>query len=148
MYIKSVRIVLPFFVLLLAVSCVLPISPPTSTAEECMWWAFEHATYKSEEPGKDHWQTPEETLLLGTGDCEDFAILCMWKMRECGLDSALGCIPMKNGTFHAVVVCGLLVFDPASPRCTYDIDAVLYSIPYEVVEIILHAENHITIPFM
>ncbi len=32
-------------------------------------------TYKEEPEGEDHWQQPAETLSLGTGDCEDFAIL-------------------------------------------------------------------------
>lgn len=31
--------------------------------------------YKAEENGEDTWQTPQETLDLRTGDCEDYAIL-------------------------------------------------------------------------
>ncbi len=31
--------------------------------------------YKAEPPGQDVWQKPSDTLLVGTGDCEDFAIL-------------------------------------------------------------------------
>lgn len=38
--------------------------------------------YKSEPPADDHWQAPEETLLLGTGDCEDKAILLWYVIRH------------------------------------------------------------------
>ena len=39
-------------------------------------------TYRSEEPGKDHWQTPAETLMTGCGDCEDKAILLWYVLRH------------------------------------------------------------------
>lgn len=34
-------------------------------------------TYVSEGSGLDYWQTPEETMAIQTGDCEDFVILFM-----------------------------------------------------------------------
>ena len=36
-------------------------------------------SYIAEPKGQDYWQTPAETLNIGGGDCEDFAIL-KWKM--------------------------------------------------------------------
>ena len=30
----------------------------------------------------DYWQVPEVSLDLGTGDCEDFALLCLWKLWQ------------------------------------------------------------------
>lgn len=38
--------------------------------------------YKAEPKGRDHWQKPEETLKLGTGDCDDFAILTLSMCRK------------------------------------------------------------------
>ena len=36
--------------------------------------------YQADSPRSDYWQTPEETLRRGKGDCEDFAILKMNKL--------------------------------------------------------------------
>lgn len=38
--------------------------------------------YKSEPAGEDHWQSPEETIRLGTGDCEDKALLLWYVLRH------------------------------------------------------------------
>jgi transglutaminase-like putative cysteine protease len=35
----------------------------------------DNVRYVIEPKGTDHWQAPEETLRLGTGDCEDYAFL-------------------------------------------------------------------------
>ena len=35
----------------------------------------------------DYWQTPEETLNLKTGDCEDYAILKWQMMVDAGINS-------------------------------------------------------------
>ena len=32
--------------------------------------------------GLDYWQSPNETVEIGTGDCEDFAILTMYLMNK------------------------------------------------------------------
>ncbi len=41
--------------------------------------------YKAEPPGQDTWQTPAETLRLGHGDCEDFAILKYALLSQAGV---------------------------------------------------------------
>lgn len=43
-------------------------------------WIFANVIMKTDEEihGESYWQTPEETVKLKTGDCEDFCILFMW----------------------------------------------------------------------
>lgn len=36
--------------------------------------------------GPDYWQSPEETLERGTGDCEDFVILKFHELVKAGVD--------------------------------------------------------------
>ncbi|NWF77588.1 MAG: transglutaminase domain-containing protein [Chloroflexi bacterium] len=52
-------------------------------------WVANEIDYISDEKrlGGDHWQTPEETLRLGTGDCEDFSILLCSLLRAYGIDA-------------------------------------------------------------
>ena len=52
-------------------------------------WVAINIDYKPDEErwGKDHWQTPEETLLYRTGDCEDFSILLCSLFRAYGIDA-------------------------------------------------------------
>ena len=54
-----------------------------STIKEIGNWIWENIEYTGDEEvwnKKDHWQAPNLTLKLKTGDCEDFSIL-LW---ECG----------------------------------------------------------------
>lgn len=48
------------------------------------WWNT-HIQYQRESRGEDQWQTPEETLARGAGDCEDLAIGKYVTLRECGV---------------------------------------------------------------
>lgn len=41
---------------------------------------------------EDHWQTPDETSALGTGDCEDFAIYKMAALKQNGFDYGNMCL--------------------------------------------------------
>ena len=53
-------------------------------------WVADNIEYMSDEEQRgvdDYWQTPEETLSLGTGDCEDFAILLCSLLRAYGIDA-------------------------------------------------------------
>jgi len=52
-------------------------------------WVTANIDYMSDEERwgiEDYWQTPEETLSLCTGDCEDFAILLCTLLRAYGID--------------------------------------------------------------
>jgi hypothetical protein len=51
-------------------------------------WVAANIEYKSDEEQwgvEEYWQTPEETLALYTGDCEDFAILLCTLLRAYGI---------------------------------------------------------------
>ncbi|MBN2239024.1 MAG: transglutaminase domain-containing protein [Dehalococcoidales bacterium] len=51
-------------------------------------WVSWHVGYRSDidiHGQSDYWQTPAETLELGTGDCEDFAILLCSILRSYGV---------------------------------------------------------------
>ena len=47
------------------------------------WWNI-HVQYQQEALGQDQWQTPEETLHFGSGDCEDIAIGKYVTLLNCG----------------------------------------------------------------
>ena len=52
-------------------------------------WVAANIDYMSDEERwgiEEYWQTPEETLSLCTGDCEDFAILLRTLLRAYGID--------------------------------------------------------------
>jgi hypothetical protein len=51
-------------------------------------WVAANIEYKTDEEqwgADEYWQTPEETLYLRTGDCEDFAILLCTLLRAYGI---------------------------------------------------------------
>jgi len=73
-------------------------------------WVWAHVFYRfdSEIYGKDYWQLPAETLALGTGDCEDFAILLCTLLRAYGVSAddvyvAVGCAEEGQGC-HAYLL--------------------------------------------
>ncbi|MFH0816196.1 MAG: transglutaminase domain-containing protein [Methanobacteriota archaeon] len=47
-------------------------------------WVSHNIAYVSEPEGEDDWQTPEETLASGGGDCEDFTLLISDMVLEMG----------------------------------------------------------------
>lgn len=53
-----------------------------SSVEEVNNFVNNIVRYEEEEPGKDSWQLPHETLTKATGDCEDYAILKWYLLRE------------------------------------------------------------------
>jgi hypothetical protein len=61
----------------------------------------------------DHWQTPDETLARGAGDCEDFAILWLalglQHFRPERMRMVIGSAPGEG--HHALAVMGDYIYD-------------------------------------
>jgi predicted transglutaminase-like cysteine proteinase len=76
----------------------------------------------------DYWARPEEILMRGRGDCEDYAILKYWLLRQAGVDdSQLQLVVVWHSyrkMFHAVLVVHdgdtRYVLDNLSPSVTAD----------------------------
>jgi len=53
----------------------------------------------------DYYQTPEETLKLKTGDCEDFAILIQKLCQDNNIKTEIYCLyPQDSVEGHAIVI--------------------------------------------
>ena len=81
----------------------------------------------------EYWQTPEETVLIGKGDCEDISVYMMNELREEGIASELVVIE-GNGVVHTLVLIGDRIYDPSfgkrwrlnfEPYWRYDWEGVL-----------------------
>lgn len=62
------------------------------------------ARYEHEPAGGDVWQTPAELAESGVGDCEDFAIDALWRIRAAGLPGMghLGFCRRSDSVMHMV----------------------------------------------
>lgn len=73
-------------------------------------WVANNIEYVSDEEQwgvADYWQTPEETLDLRTGDCEDFAILLCTFLRAYGIDASQVYVALgvdADGYGHAFLI--------------------------------------------
>ena len=74
------------------------------TVNSAMTYRSDHAIWGV----GDHWATPVEMALKGTGDCEDFAIAKYWLLRSLGVaDEQLQMVVLQDTRrqlFHAVLV--------------------------------------------
>jgi len=73
--------------------------------EDAVWYVAQEVEYKEDLPGIDYWQTPEETYLLKTGDCEDKAIFLMYILQtKLNINACLFLITIPNAPIgHAMV---------------------------------------------
>ena len=65
-----------------------PYEPTKAGFDAVRDWVASNVDYVSDEEQwgvEEYWQTPEETLSLHTGDCEDFAILLCTLLRAYGI---------------------------------------------------------------
>lgn len=71
-------------------------------------WVSKNVEYTSDNVTHgvaEYWQFPNETLTLGTGDCEDYSILLCSLLRANGWDpeEVYVVVGVKNGMYHAWV---------------------------------------------
>jgi len=67
-----------------------PYEPSQVGFDDIRDWVATNIDYMSDEEEwgvEEYWQTPEETLRLGTGDCEDFVVLLCSLLRVYGIDA-------------------------------------------------------------
>lgn len=80
-------------------------------------WLKANIKYKSDWSShheKEYWQTPKETIVLKTGDCEDYAFLAQALLNEISISSTVISIQfMKDGKKNGHVIC---VFPKERPK--------------------------------
>lgn len=72
--------------------------------------------YLEEQAGQDVWQLPTETIALGTGDCEDYAILKYFTIKWFTEYEPEFVVCKLNGQAHVVVTVNGWVLDNAAPH--------------------------------
>jgi hypothetical protein len=76
--------------------CVQPydgdvVFPTFDDPQEIQQWVYRNITYVSDtiHGRRDEWQTPEQTLVWRTGDCDDKAILALEIAHRSGFETSL-----------------------------------------------------------
>jgi len=85
---------------ILLLSCEISMPPQAIDFNDIHTWVVSNIAYKADV--YDEWQSPHETIKLGTGDCEDSAILLSAMCGEIGISTSLLIIWMTD-MYHMVV---------------------------------------------
>lgn len=76
------------------------------TIQDAMWWVSQNIIGMSDSihyPVDEYWQSPTQTYIWRTGDCEDYCILVLYLIhRDIGIDGEMACGERK-GIDHAWV---------------------------------------------
>lgn len=96
-------------------------------------------TYSAERRGTDDWQTLAETLALGKGDCEDYALAKYHLLHVAGEQPYLMSCYYNDDTPHMVCVCQDLVLDNIDTRLLpldsrHDLSDNTYTLHHEYYE--------------
>lgn len=111
---KYMKPCLLLLVLLCLGGCVLFIDPDY---EALMLEICSRIDPKTEAVGEDVWQTPDETRVLGTADCEDYALLMLdegW--RRYGVSGMFVVIKSESSEVRHAVALFDRYYDPAHCR--------------------------------
>ena len=76
------------------------------TIQDAMWWVSQNIIGVSDDihyPRDEYWQSPAQTYIWRTGDCEDYSILVLYLIhRDVGIDGQM-CTGVVYGGLHAWV---------------------------------------------
>jgi predicted transglutaminase-like cysteine proteinase len=102
---KIILIILILFIssTVFAYTNATELAKKEGNVESIAKWIINNIQYKVEE-GTDHWQKSKETLRLGTGDCEDFAILFCEAIKYYGYEPKIFVIVITRTQGHAICV--------------------------------------------
>jgi hypothetical protein len=90
--------------------------PKLKDARDIETWVKANIKYNSDEKlhgERDYWQTPEETMVLRQGDCEDYAFLNQELLRRINIESVVLCI--SEGCFDDKASHAICAFPKDSP---------------------------------
>jgi len=100
--------------LLLLAGCTL--QSPQPDYQSLNLWVSENIT--STAADGEEFQTPQETLARGAGDCEDHAYLLLWMVHEMyGVSGELIAYWVGPDDLHAVARIGMVYYDPTTGGC-------------------------------
>jgi len=113
--------------------------PKLKKAKEIMKWLKSNIKYRSDQKvhgERDYWQTPEETMVLRTGDCEDQAFLAQAMLKQIGIESTVISVTYGSEFFdkrgHA-----LCVFPSKNPKGVFS-NYLLYTSTKNIMNFIQH----------
>ena len=80
-----------------------PISACVKTPEALEGWLAKNFRYELKMT--DDWQTPQETVRLGKGDCDDFALLAQAVLGDLGIKSDVVILKFRGlNMLHAICI--------------------------------------------
>jgi len=89
------------------------------TIQDAMTWVSQEIRYVSDSihyPADEYWQSPAQTYVWRSGDCEDYCILVMYLIcRDVGIKGKM-CVGMCYGGLHAWVYVDGHFWEPQSGR--------------------------------
>ena len=103
-------------------------------------WQIKNITYEYDYISVkklDYWQIPLETIVLKTGDCEDFGILSGEMLRAIGIKSKLVGLTIKKNTMPHFIC--IFKNKGSEPYLVFDC-GILKSTPYKTVKDIVIKE--------
>ena len=89
------------------------------TVQDAMSWVAHEIRYVSDAihyPANEYWQSPAQTYVWRSGDCEDYCILVLYLIhRDVGIDGKM-CVGMCYGGMHGWVYVDGHFWEPQTAR--------------------------------